>query len=427
MNEEKVRYGKHIVYLSFLTAKQYYDLGSPKANTVHGIPIKNDDVLFTVNQRGVDIIGGHIEEGETPHIALLREAMEEGSIIPTEYELIGAIKVDNRDCLKAAEKKGYPLIGYQLMYWLKEYKECEFRATHESTDRTYIPIKEIAFKHHSWTNTHEQVLNQCIKMKKKQEYKNLTKEEAFNILKANKEDFEFLSEKFRDDEDIVECAISLTFNDNLFQFASTRLKKNKTFILKMLSGMHTNEKYISALFIKHMSSSLKSDLEIATKALSKNGMALEYISKKLRYNKELCMIALKSNPYSHQYIPTKVLKDIDMLTLAVKFDGLALHRIPKQLRSNKELLITALKTAMFQGGSLLINTSEELKKDKEVLLVALKKDADNIRYIDKELIEKIGTNDPIQYLETLINYEKLNKNTISKNNISNNVIFKVKI
>lgn len=169
--EEKVMFGSSVVYLKFLTAEEYNKLNNPIATTTHCFPIKNDEVLFTVNQRGVDIIGGHIEPGENAIQALLRESMEEASIIPTEYDLVGAIRVDNRDCLEASQKRGYAPIGYQLMYVVKQYIENEFNITHESTERKYINIEDIKKVHHSWTKTHQAVLDECVKVNKKPKFK----------------------------------------------------------------------------------------------------------------------------------------------------------------------------------------------------------------------------------------------------------------
>lgn len=72
MKEEKVLYGENVVYLSLITKEEVLELNL-KASTVHSFPIKDNKIMATVNQRGVDIIGGHIEGSETPDEALTRE------------------------------------------------------------------------------------------------------------------------------------------------------------------------------------------------------------------------------------------------------------------------------------------------------------------------------------------------------------------
>lgn len=159
MNEEKTTYGNAPVYLQFLTAQQYADLNQPAPSSVHCFPLKDNQILFTMNPRGIDIIGGHVEVGETPLEALKRECNEEASIVINDYKLIGAIQVDNRENPQAIEK-GYPTIGYQLFYVSTNFTELEFKADFECTDRKYVDYKDIPKMHHNWLNTHNEVLQE---------------------------------------------------------------------------------------------------------------------------------------------------------------------------------------------------------------------------------------------------------------------------
>ena len=162
---EKTMYGDAVVYLKFIPATEYLKMEGAVPSSVHGFPIKNDSILFTVNPRGIDIIGGHIEKGETSEIALIRESDEEASIKPTDFTLIGAIEVDNRDNPKAIEA-GYPPKGYQLFYAIKHYETFPFEATHECTSRQYVKIEDIQKTHHKWLKTHENILDEMKSMLK---------------------------------------------------------------------------------------------------------------------------------------------------------------------------------------------------------------------------------------------------------------------
>jgi len=164
MAEEKTYYGNDVVYLTFIKAREYLNIPDRKPTSVHVFPIKDDEVLLTVNPRGFDIIGGHIEKGESIVDALLREAMEEGCVRLNDYDLIGAVKVDNRDNPKAIEK-GYPPIGYQLFYKSKNFTTFDFNQTHECTGREYVKIDELKNKHHKWLNTHEQIIEEMTRKK----------------------------------------------------------------------------------------------------------------------------------------------------------------------------------------------------------------------------------------------------------------------
>lgn len=159
MIEEKTKFGDSIVYLKFLNKEQYEQLGEPAPSSVHCFPIMNNEILFTVNQRGLDIIGGHVEKGETAQEAMIREANEEACIMPTQYRIIGAIEVDNRDAPESVAK-GYPLKGYQLFYEVTEFETKPFKQDFESTTREYVKAQDISSRHHKWLNVHEQLVNQ---------------------------------------------------------------------------------------------------------------------------------------------------------------------------------------------------------------------------------------------------------------------------
>lgn len=160
--QEKTIYGEGEVTLTFLNKNEWVEAGSPNATSVHCFVLEDDKVLFTVNPRGIDIIGGHVENGETNEQALIRESMEEASLIPIKYELIGAISVNNEKNLKALEK-GYPLLGYQLFYKVTEFKLQPFEATHECTERRWVKKENIKNQHHKWLMTHQAILEECYK------------------------------------------------------------------------------------------------------------------------------------------------------------------------------------------------------------------------------------------------------------------------
>lgn len=161
--EEKTNFGNGIVYLSTMTPEEYRDIGNPLATSVHGFPTKNDSVLFTLNPRGVDIIGGHVESGESNESALIRECMEESCIKPLSYQISGVIKVDNRENPEAI-KKGYPLIGYQLFYVISDFEEFEFKQECECIGRIFVDKDKIQENHHNWLNVHQILLNKSFDM-----------------------------------------------------------------------------------------------------------------------------------------------------------------------------------------------------------------------------------------------------------------------
>ena len=153
------------VFLTTISPNEITDNIFP--STAHVFPINHKgEILFTQNQRGIDIIGGHIEKGETVTEALMRESMEEASIVLHNFSLIGAIMVDNTEN-PAAIKKGYPQFGYQFFYVSTDYTEQPFIQTHESMSRLYIDKDEVSSRHHNWLKSHQTILNNAITFSKK--------------------------------------------------------------------------------------------------------------------------------------------------------------------------------------------------------------------------------------------------------------------
>jgi 8-oxo-dGTP pyrophosphatase MutT (NUDIX family) len=162
--QEKAMYDTGEVTLTLLSAEEALNHLN-EASSVHCFPTLNNKVLFTVNPRGIDIIGGHIDPGENYLQALIREGMEEASIVILNPQIIGAIEVDNTNN-PAAIAKGYPIKGYQLFFAVNNFEQKPFQATHECVDRIFIKPEDVQEKHHNWLKMHQALLNEAIKTNK---------------------------------------------------------------------------------------------------------------------------------------------------------------------------------------------------------------------------------------------------------------------
>lgn len=61
-------------------------------------------VVLTRNHRGWEMLGGHIEPGETIEQALLRECLEEGGFTPEHYQLFGYRKITAKQLVAHNQK-----------------------------------------------------------------------------------------------------------------------------------------------------------------------------------------------------------------------------------------------------------------------------------------------------------------------------------
>lgn len=97
--------------------------------------------------RGIDIPGGHIEEGENPLEALRRELNEEAAVEATNFIEAGSILV--KQLFQRAPSR-YPDTAQILLYICTLYKERPFNIEYETRGRLYIAPEDLPDLHKGW-------------------------------------------------------------------------------------------------------------------------------------------------------------------------------------------------------------------------------------------------------------------------------------
>lgn len=138
-----VNWGGQQIKLTWIPSKVI-----PEANlvtSVHGVCIYHNKVLLVrIKNRGFNLPGGHIENGETPEETLIRECMEEGYVQCDTISLLGMIKVSHEDNPLFEENGKYPIVGYQLFYVTK-VTSLPFKRENESLTRIWVEPEEIPY------------------------------------------------------------------------------------------------------------------------------------------------------------------------------------------------------------------------------------------------------------------------------------------
>ncbi|WP_312855521.1 NUDIX hydrolase [Litoribacterium kuwaitense] len=102
-------------------------------------------MLVLIANRGFNLPGRHIENGELPEETLERECFEEGYVTCDSPSLIGMIRVSHEENPLFNHRGKYPLIGYQLFYRTNVIDCLPFRRENESTTRIWVEPDEIPY------------------------------------------------------------------------------------------------------------------------------------------------------------------------------------------------------------------------------------------------------------------------------------------
>lgn len=108
--------------------------GSIPVSAVKLFDSTDDGLLLVSTPKGWDIPGGHVEPGETPVEALIRETEEETGGIPVDYRLAGILKITTTK--ENEYNKKYPKVSAIAMYRGRIENSTQDASTlrHESTE-----------------------------------------------------------------------------------------------------------------------------------------------------------------------------------------------------------------------------------------------------------------------------------------------------
>ncbi len=102
------------------------------------LAIGGSKILTIKNDRGWEVPGGHVENGETPAECLIREVKEEAGAIFTNPRLLAVIESDDQEKYKDKE---------MLIYVTKDFELVEFIPSEDALEREVIEIKDFLQKH----------------------------------------------------------------------------------------------------------------------------------------------------------------------------------------------------------------------------------------------------------------------------------------
>lgn len=147
--------------------------------------------------------------------------------------------------------------------------------------------------------------------------------------------------------------------------------------------------------------------EEVLEVVKQNGWSLEYASDDLRNDKEVVLEAVKNYGSSLYYASKELKDDKEFILECVKQNGFALEFASRKLQDDKEIVLKAVSD--HERGMTIIDASERLQKDLNIVLMALKNgNAFTFDAIDKDLKDEFGNEENI-FIKNIKKEIRINK------------------
>lgn len=200
------------------------------------------------------------------------------------------------------------------------------------------------------------------------ENNNCTKEEGLKKIRENVYEFIDLNQNLQDDKEIVLEVVSI--DGLLLKYASERLKGDSKIVLTAIKS--------NPLAIEFAGITYKNDENLLLDLVKINGLILEFATPRIRDIKEIVLEAIKNNGLALRFASSELKKDRDIVLEAINQNGAAIKFADKSFLNDKRVIIETLKKP--NTGFIMSFISEDLRKDKEVILTAYNQDKSLIKY-----------------------------------------------
>jgi hypothetical protein len=355
--------------------------------------IRNNELIaFTAiksDQRSIFHIGEKLKNNKEFFEKILEEDID------LFFHAPDSIKNDERFAYEFVSRnwRNYDLVGDDLKKNEKFFEIC-------------FPLSPmlISFAPYSVKNDKDKII-ECIKYSgflleyASEELQN-DKEIVRMAVKSRGESLRFASKELCSNQEIVMEAIK-NFGGS-FYYASEELLNDENFIISILKDIldygdfSTIKKspfpgdkdfVLKAIDLdprayKLISYNLSDDLDIAMKAISKDGMLLDCCHESLKWNESLVKLAIQNNPRSIQFAPQSILKKNREICLeAVSKDGFCLGDVPEDFQHDKKFVLVAVSNC----GKSLRFASEKLKNDEDIVMAAIKEDGKSLQFASHRL------------------------------------------
>lgn len=229
------------------------------------------------------------------------------------------------------------------------------------------------------------------------------KEKTYLQEDFTQEQWSLIKEKKRLAMALVQC------DGNLLMHLPSKLRNDEDIVKKAVANRGNS--------IKYASKRLKNRKDIILMAIKKEPLAFLEISKESQKNKEIVIELLTLMPYMIQYCDKSLINDIDVAKIVLPKAGTMIKSFGSEIKDNKELALIAVKSQY----DAYFYLSKDLQKDKEIIIASIKSNKvglydllQHIKLTDMEIILNALDKDMDSTINSLSNDFCENKSNISK-------------
>jgi hypothetical protein len=212
--------------------------------------------------------------------------------------------------------------------------------------------------------------------------------------------FKYLSERLRNNKELLIDSVKQSQNFSPLENASSELKSDEKLILQLLDYVKSRQ-YI----LNYTAENIKSNKEIVLKAVKINGWNLQYASEELKNDKEVVFEAVSEYSSSIEYASERIVNDLDFYEILTQIQGIDIRGLNYNILyffENKRLSRNLIIKMLEKNVETFERLDDEYKSDEEIIYLALRRPSKA-----SNIVKHIVTNNN-SFLEYLIFLNKQN-------------------
>ena len=184
-------------------------------------------------------------------------------------------------------------------------------------------------------------------------------------------EYEQISSRLKKDKEIASKAMQMNFG--VYRYIDRSLKYDVELLKKVVNAKPS--------VVERFPKKLKNNKELAIAAVTRSTKVFKYLSAALKNDKQIVKLAIK-DPLIFKDLPLKFRNDPEVALAAISSEPSNLNYVGVKINSDKDFI----KSALLRGASLKY-VARKLKADKDIVKAAVNKYDSNFRFADKTIKE----------------------------------------